>query len=638
LPKAVSPVADARGPCSPGIEEGDLPLSDNAFAPIVTRPAIRRRGPAAQLAILTACLLVIAGVAGAVYFAATSVGTESAEENAKKTSDKGVAPAAQKKDIEEDPSKNGSIKGAGLKKGELQFPRRALFICISNYLYANPVSYGTKSRTVHSVFERLCETLHIPENQRLELSDGAPVDAYPPLKPVIENTVTEFLDSCRAQDRIILAFIGHAVEIDGQPYLVPLEGQLGVKETLIPLKWVYSQLSKCKARQKVFIVDVCRYDPSRGLERPAGGPMGEKLDAALKNPPRGVQVWSACVAGQYSYEGYVLLRPGEVAHAGFFLDELFEAVGPNQKKKVHLGIAKPEDPLPLDVLAQGKDKGAGVARGTESEANEVYKEKQTPRLVGQETGTVPYDPEEPLPAKLVIKVPPPPDGAEPADKKLVAEITRQLEAIPPIKMLKEGGRSLNADSLPAFSAKVMEQYPDDPNSPLRPAVEKAIQVIAKQSELVKEEFRGQADNPAIKKRILEDQKPVAKVLFELNEAREELEKSGEKRSQESSKRWQANYDYVHARLLEKIAYVHEYDYMFGQIRKDQLPPRDPNVHSGWRLASQVKVQSGGETRKIAAEAKKILDRLTKDHKGTPWEILAKREALTALGLEWKPTR
>jgi hypothetical protein len=56
------------------------------------------------------------------------------------------------------------------------------------------------------------------------------------------------------------------------------------------------------------------------------------------------------------------------------------------------------------------------------------------------------------------------------------------------------------------------------------------------------------------------------------------------------------------------------------------------------LASQVKLQSGTETRQKATEAKKILDQLAKDHKGTPWEILAKREALTALGLQWKPTR
>jgi hypothetical protein len=41
---------------------------------------------------------------------------------------------------------------------------------------------------------------------------------------------------------------------------------------------------------------------------------------------------------------------------------------------------------------------------------------------------------------------------------------------------------------------------------------------------------------------------------------------------------------------------------------------------------------------MAASSRKTLDRIIKDHAGTPWEILAKREKLTALGLEWKSAR
>ena len=133
--------------------------------------------------------------------------------------------------------------------------------------------------------------------------------------------------------------------------------------------------------------------------------MGPKLDAALKNPPNGIQVWSACVAGQYSYEGYVLLRPGEVAHAGFFLDEMLEAVGAEARKRIRLGIAKPEAALPLEFLAQGREKTPGIDRGTLMEAQEVYKSPQTPRLVGEETGTASYDPKEASPPQLVIQPP-----------------------------------------------------------------------------------------------------------------------------------------------------------------------------------------------------------------------------------------
>jgi len=514
--------------------------------------------------------------------------------------------------------------------GEVPFPRRALFICVSNYLYANPVSYGSKTRTVRHVLDRLGTALQIPRSQRFELSDAAKSDAHPTTKPVIQRTLTDFLNSSRAQDRIIVLFVGHAVEIGNDSYLVPLEGELKDKETLIPLRWVYDQLAKCKALQIVLILDVCRFDPARGLERPGSGPMGSTLDYALAYPPKGVQVWSACVRDQYSYEGYVLLRPGEVAHAGFFLDQLLEAVGPEQKKRVRLGNAKPEDRLPLDLLARGREKAPGVHLGTLMEAKEAYSTRQTPRLVGEEIGIAFYDPKEASPRQIVIQPPPLPDGGAAADKRLVSEILRQIDVISP---------RLNPDALPPFSSKVMEKYRDDPNSPLRTAVEKAIVALTKQQAFLRDEYRGEGDDAQMMKLILDFQKKeVAPVESELSDALEDLRKAGEEKNKETSKRWRANYDFVLARLLARIIYVHEYNYAFGQIRKNGLPPRDPKIHTGWRLASQEKLQSGAETRKLANQAKSIFENLAKENQGTPWEILAKREMMTALGLHWEPTR
>src|SRR5262249_963201 len=141
--------------------------------------------------------------------------------------------------------------------------------------FAGP-GVGTKpDKSGHAVFTRLADALHIAGDQRAELSDSAPGGAArPPLKPVIESTIHDFLTSSRAQDRVLLLFVGHAVELGEQAYLVPLEGELDKEATLIPLAWLYEQLSKCKARQKALIIDVCRFDPTRGPERPGSGPMG----------------------------------------------------------------------------------------------------------------------------------------------------------------------------------------------------------------------------------------------------------------------------------------------------------------------------------------------------------------------------
>jgi hypothetical protein len=625
--------------------------ADDVYSPALARYRKRSSGLGPRLAVMAVVALVISGVAGAVYLAVKAV-NEPEEKVSTKTDSSTVANSHSIA-----PPHPHSPKGAG-KNGpvdanqepsldstadEMPFPRRALFICVSNYLYANPVSYGSKTRTVHHVLDRLGSALHIPPTQRVELSDAAKVDAHPTTKPVIERTLTDFLNTSRAQDRVVILFAGHAVEIGDDAYLVPLDGELTDKETLIPLKWVYDQLAKCKARQKLLIMDMCRFDPTRGLERPGSGPMGPKLDAALANPPQGVQVWSACVAGQYSYEGYVMLRPGEVAHAGFFLDEILEAVGAEHKKRVRLGIAKPEDPLPVQFLAQGREQAPGVDRSTLMEAQEVYKSQQTPRLVGEETGTAPYDPKESAPPLLVIQPPSLPGGAASADHRLVADILRQIDVIPSIKDskdkdAKESSYYLHSDALPPFSAPVLDKYRDDPNSPLRAAVEKAIRVLSKQQAFLKDEHKGEGDDARIKKQIRDYQiKEVAPAEIDLSEAVEELKKAGEAKDKETSPRWRANYDYVLARLLDRLAYVREYDAVLGLVRKDLLPPRDPKIHSGWRLASQEKLQKA-ENRKLANEAKKILEKLAKQNRGTPWEILAKREMITALGLQWQPTR
>src|SRR5262249_45734744 len=159
-----------------------------------------------------------------------------------------------------------------------------------------------------------------PFNQIAHLSDAANKgQARPPIKSVIEKTLTNFLDTSRAQDRIMVFFVGHAVELGDEAYLVPIEGELENAATLIPLKWVYEKLAGCKARQKVLVVDVCHFSPTNGAERPGADKMTAKMDEALKNPPKGVQVWSSCVADQRSFET-------DDMPMGAFLDAIYDTL------------------------------------------------------------------------------------------------------------------------------------------------------------------------------------------------------------------------------------------------------------------------------------------------------------------------
>jgi len=144
-----------------------------------------------------------------------------------------------------------------------------------------------------------------------------------------------------------------------------------------------------------------------------------------------------------------------------------------------------------------------------------------------------------------------------------------------------------------------------------------------------------ANETMFKNQVKNDQQEVAKIMGALTEAHEELMAVKEDKEKES-KRWQANYEFMQARLEAQIAYLWEYESMLGSMRKD-LPPREP-FHNRWRLASQVTLNGDSAGKKMAASSRKILDKMVKEYAGTPWEVLAKREKLTALGLEWKSAR
>ena len=106
-----------------------------------------------------------------------------------------------------------------------------------------------------------------------------------------------------------------------------------------------------------------------------------------------------------------------------------------------------------------------------------------------------------------------------------------------------------------------------------------------------------------------------------------------KESLKETKRWQANYRYMISRIESQIAYILEYQTVLGSIRKE-FPPLEKN-HNGWRLASSVKLRGDRKGQQLAKSAGTGFDKLGKETAGSPWAILAKRDRLTALGLEWQ---
>jgi hypothetical protein len=105
---------------------------------------------------------------------------------------------------------------------------------------------------------------------------------------------------------------------------------------------------------------------------------------------------------------------------------------------------------------------------------------------------------------------------------------------------------------------------------------------------------------------------------------------------ETSKRWRANFDYTQARLKARIVYIYEYSYLLGQIRLDALPEAGAD---GWRVGSRKKIQvTEPVAKKYAKEVASAWRDIQKNYPDTPWAVMAYRESMVTLGLEWRPKK
>ncbi len=159
--------------------------------------------------------------------------------------------------------------------------------------------------------------------------------------------------------------------------------------------------------------------------------------------------------------------------------------------------------------------------------------------------------------------------------------------------------------------------------------------LARMVKIMQEGFKVPGNETQFKTEIEAREREIASIMGELMEVYDDL-KAARKMRDKETKRWQANYDFTVARMEAQIAFLYEFQSMLGQMRKE-LPPKEA-FHTGWVLASRDTLTGDSAGKKLAASSRKILDQIAADHAGTPWEVLAKREKFTALGLEWKATR
>jgi hypothetical protein len=522
------------------------------------------------------------------------------------------------------------------------YPGRALLIGVKNYLYVNPVNPGYRStQSLHagplgfqSLRQSLIRDFGFAPDQIGELSDVAAKNPIPPLKGTIEKTIETFLEGCRPQDRVLLVYMGHAIEAvekhmfweERRTCLVPIEADPADPSGLIPLPWLYDQLGKCTSRQKLLILDVAHFDPEQGMARFGGDRMTEGMARSIAKVPDGVQVWTSCSAGEYSYQFASNGYAGSV-----FMHLLLGYTDLTMDSNRALLLKDPgmaEGVLPHALLASMINEE--VTKRVKERANLV----QTPKFYGKE-GPAPAAGVNTPPPTVTIAVA---SGSEKvADTRLIAGIVEELA------LAADHTSALNPDALPPFFEKNLGPYQPDykdqtefetklKDSPFRQAIVTATKVMDKQILEFDKGFKYPGDEASFKKSLANIQEKPATLEAQLDDEQTRLDGVGKDRDKETSKRWQAHYDFVYARLLAKKIYVREYNFVLGnKLKKDAPQLKDPKNNNGWVVIPTERMQQK-DTRDWEAKRQKLLDKLMKEHPGTPWEVLARREKAAFLGL------
>ena len=114
----------------------------------------------------------------------------------------------------------------------------------------------------------------------------------------------------------------------------------------------------------------------------------------------------------------------------------------------------------------------------------------------------------------------------------------------------------------------------------------------------------------------------------------ELEKLGESdREKEASLRWQAGFDLAMGRVLAVKARTEGYNQMLAAAKRGLKFSEEKN--NTWVLSPSDDFGNvDSKLEKMAERARMYLNRVVKEHPGTPWAMLAERELNDKIGWKW----
>lgn len=145
-----------------------------------------------------------------------------------------------------------------------------------------------------------------------------------------------------------------------------------------------------------------------------------------------------------------------------------------------------------------------------------------------------------------------------------------------------------------------------------------------------------AGTEEFKEAMERNQETVARVIYTVDEALAPIMAASDYRDRETSRRWQAHYDLIKARLLAIKIRCYEYNWACAQMKVDPLGFSNPKSNA-WRLEPDPEIHYSPAAQRAGDEATGLLKRVLTEHRGTPWALLAQRELKDPFGFKWIET-
>lgn len=166
-------------------------------------------------------------------------------------------------------------------------------------------------------------------------------------------------------------------------------------------------------------------------------------------------------------------------------------------------------------------------------------------------------------------------------------------------------------------------------------VEASTRTAADGIELPQLVYRADTDE-TLKQQLFEAQKPAAELEYKLNIMLQALESGEKDRGRILEPRWQAGYDLALGRVLTMRVRAHGFNSVLAEMKTN--PKSFQNSRNNhWVIEPAEEISSGVQLKKMGAKGTELLQKVVREHPGTPWELIAQRELSRPLGWKWQET-